>query len=374
MRWGVATTLGLTLATCNLACQDTEECIQLRKVLKATERALTIAKARAALAAKTKKTLKRTQAATERKLSQHGLDLSEEALFDVLKKRAEGLRGVRLEKTSRAVEQGVRASPLGTTASETVYSFELPSRSLSDAWRLSQSLIVSPPLTRVFALIAPKKRGERYRLELGRAEVLRLPMEIEPKPLPARPSAADVPSELGMCGASELRERIAAAEEELEKHAAKARETTVHLPLEASWKGLSRRADRVVAIEQASREIADALVDAVEKSRTRFLGVAIDEEVVVLEVAGGKWERGRIQRFLPEPILQSLKDLEVGREGVARMAVVNRVAESARFPSLDLEGSDSGRGSADGSSGGRGNGENEQGHGNGPQNAGAAQD
>lgn len=325
--------LKLTLvAAVSVACEDTDECVELRRVLKTSERALAAAKGRAALAERTGRNLERIKADVTRKLENKGLDLEEGALVETMEARAESESKVTFERTVRPMAPDP-TDVSQAQKSETVLRFNFPARDLEAAWAIAERLAAEPPMTRMFTLIAPKRRRQPWRLELGRVDIQRLPMSaIEPRALPPRRSAADVPEEFGFCGAGELRSRLGQIDAEIEGLAEKAGQTTVNLPLFASWKGLSRRADLAIDIETRSRELAKALVDATLASKQVFLGLALEKEAVLLEVKGGAKEKARVQEKLSESLLESIRDLDGGREGVARFALSNPVSAAGRRP------------------------------------------
>lgn len=312
-------------------CGKTEECKKLERVKRAAQSALAAAKGRAQLAERTGEHLARLKAAVEKKLDDNGLDLDEGALIEALEERVESVAGATLERTTRPAE--VTPGSLSRQgATETVFRFTFEAKGLEAAWSKAQVLMSNPPLTRLLSLIAPKKPGEPWRLDLGRVDIQRLPMKIEPRPVPPRPKASEVPSELGFCGASQLREEIAALEEEIAKYAEQAEQTTVNLPLTASWTGLSRRADLAIDSEAEGRRLAEGLVEAVLESGQRFLGLASEPEAVLLEVVGDEKAAKAVQSELPEPMLQAMQELPPSREGVARIAIGNRVSAAGRRP------------------------------------------
>jgi hypothetical protein len=313
------------------ACEETDECKKLKKVKQAAEKALVAAKGRAKLADRTGQTLERIKTATEKKLDEHGLDLPEEELQEELEARVADIEGAELERTVRPVAPDPHAqSPVPET--ETMFRVTFPARGLEAAWAKARTLFATPPLTRVLGFFPPKEPGEGWRLELGRVDIQRLPMDIEPRPLPRRPSAEDVESELGFCGASELREEIAELEAKIAKYQDKAGQTTMNLPLSASWTGLARRADLAIETEKEGRRIADALVEAVLEARQRLVGLGLEKEAVLLEIRGGQKNLSKVQAQLSEGLLESMQDIEGERDGVARMAVGNRVAAAGRRP------------------------------------------
>lgn len=313
-----------------IACGETEECRRLDEVHTATRRALAAAKGRAQLADRTGKSLERIQAETETKIEANGLDLDEGAIVSALEARLESVEGATFLRTTRPGEPKPGAEQ--HAFNETVLRFEFPAKGLEQAWAKAQVLMMSPPLTHILGLIAPKKRGDKWRLDLGRPDIQRLPMKIEPRPLPEVPSADDVPSEFGFCGASEKRAEIAQMKAETESFAEQAAATTVNLPLTASWNGLSRRTDRVLDTETQSRELVDALVNATLDSNQTFMGIAAEPEAVLLELAGDPSATKAVQSKLPESMLEALQELPPPREGVARMAIGNGVAAAARRP------------------------------------------
>lgn len=342
MRSGAALALigGLLSGT---ACSDTEECKELRKALNASERALRAAQGRAKLADRTRQNLERLRGEVEQKLERHGLDLDDDALFAKLKTRAESMKGVSIERGSRPVApdpQRLTAQP----ETETVFRFSFKARDLASAWETALALSRDPPLTRILTLLGPKRRRSPWRLELGTSDIPQVPLtNLEPRPLPARKSASEIPEEFGFCGASALRAQIEKIDAEIDGFAEKAGETTVNLPLYASWRGLSRRTDLALDTETESRRLAEALVQATLSAELPFIGLALEKEAVLLEMKGGSWEKSRAQSKLSPDLLPQLRELGGGREGVARVALTNMVTTAARRPT---EGEEGARGAA----------------------------
>lgn len=328
-RTGLLTLIGWLFIA---GCADTEECKELRKVLNSSERALRAAQGRAQLADRTRENLKRIRAEVEKKLEKHGLDLDEDALLAKLEARAGSMKGVSVERSSRPMAPDPR-DPSQRPQSEMVIRFTFKARDLASAWEITQALSREPPLTRLFTLLAPKRRRDPWRLELGPVDVQKVPTEgLKPRPLPPRKSSTEVSEEFGFCGASALREQIAKVDAETDGFAEKAGETTVNLPLFASWKGLSRRADLALDTEAESRRLAEALIQASLSAEVPFIGLALEKEAVLLEIKGGKWEKSKAQSKLPPQLLSRLRELSGGREGVARLALGNAVSAAARRP------------------------------------------
>lgn len=314
-----------------LGCQDTDECIQLRKIQKKAERTLRQAQGQASIADRTSEKLERLRSDAQSKLARLGLEMKAEEVEAALEKRAQAMPKGKVERDKRAKA----LDPRERTSSpelETVFRVEYAALDLQTAWRRAEAIIQTPPLTRFLGLYAPKRRRLPWQLELGPAEVERIEMKIDPRPLPTRRNPDDVPEEFGFCGASELRTNIARVEEEIAAIEAKAKSTTVNLPLVASWMGLSRRVDRIVAIETESRRLADLLVNAAVEKEQRLIAVGVEADSVLLEIEGGRRQLGAIQRTLPEDLLQALRELPGQREGVARLAIANGVAASSKLP------------------------------------------
>ena len=313
-------------------CFDTDECTQLRQLRDEARRALRVVQGRSQIAGRTAESLARLKSEVQEKLDAAGLELSGDELEAQLEERASAVRGAKLERTTRPAAPAPGSAPDPEAATETVFRFQFPASDLSEAWSKAQTLIAEPPLTRLLSLLAPKGRGQPWVLDVGQVDVQRVPMKVEPKDIPPRPSPDEVPSSFGFCGAGELRREIAEIEAEIDGFRDAAKQTTVNLPLIASWKGLSRRVDLSVQTEAESRRIAADLVQAVLASRQRFIGLAAEKEAVLLEVKGGKAELAKLQAEVPKVRLEALQELPPAREGVARMAVGNRVAAAGRRP------------------------------------------
>lgn len=316
----------------SVGCQDTEECVELRRLVKSRQRALRAAKGRAALADRTASNLDRIKGEVEKKLTENGLDVPEGELVKTLEARAKETRGIGFERT---VRPGLpeAAAPGKAVPTETVIRFEFRARSLAQAWSTVERLSAAPPLTRVLTFLAPKRRRGTYRLELGRIDIQRFPMDtIQPRKLQTGRKLEDVPSNFGFCGASSLRAEVSELDSQISDLQEKAGQTTVNLPLFASWTGLSRRADLAMDIEKEGRRIARGMMQGLIESKRAFIGMAIEKEAVVLEIRGKEEDLAKLQAELPKDLLSSVRSLESVREGVQRMAVGNSVASAGRRP------------------------------------------
>lgn len=318
------TAIALLVPTLLLACGKTEECKSLEKMKAGYETALSRQKARAALTGQTEKRLERNKARAEETKKELGLDLPETKLKETLEARVGKIAGAKLERTTRKVADA-GAPGMDSGAHETLWKIEFPAKNEKEAFERAKALYASPPLFKVVTLL-DKKNGT-FLLELLRAAVIEVPMNVAPTPLPDPPDPAKIPEEFGFCGAGGLREDIGKMREELLAGKKQAEELSVLLPKVATYEGLQHRAEMLGKVEMENRRVIEAFMDAVMKANLKFKGVGSEREVVVVEFYGAREARSRLERHLPEDLLRGMKELDSAQKNVTRLSVVNRVAD-----------------------------------------------
>ena len=107
-----------------------------------------------------------------------------------------------------------------------------------------------------------------FELELVKLRLLEVPLDkIATVKLPPAPKVDGIDSQFGTCGASDLREAIAAEHETIAEVREEAESVSRLLPLSSSWQGLLGRAQMVVGIEEANRDIIGRFVDLAAKAK-----------------------------------------------------------------------------------------------------------
>jgi hypothetical protein len=321
--------MSLALAASLGGCGENDECRRLRATMPRHEEALAMMRSRAGALPRVKEQAAAAEARAKALLSETGLDLAEAQLGAALEARVAALPGARLERTARAVSSGdAQDGPGGETETVWVVSFE--ARDLGAARKAMDALAATPPTFRLRALLTDGSRG--WRVELARADVEQVPIKVAPTPPPPRPDPAEIPSQLGFCGARDLRARIAAIGEEIAALEADAGETTVLLPTGTSWHGLGLRMVLLREVEVESRRIAGALLDAVAAAGLSLRALGVEREVVMLEVRGAQAERARLERALARDVLAAVTYPQAAEAGVLRLLVANRVEKERRRP------------------------------------------
>jgi hypothetical protein len=301
---------------------ETQECVELRALKATYEKAIAQTKARAALKKHTADRLAKFETGAKETMSKLGLDLPETKLKEVLDERAAKIPGATIERTTKQVAE---PDDSGGAIHETLWKISFPAKSDSEAFAAVRALGLEPPL---FAMVGIYKDPKgKWTLELMRASVVEVPMDIKPTEMPPLPKASDVKSELGFCGAGGLRDELAALEQEWLKSKVDAEELTVVMPKMATYEGLQRRAELLGATERENRMLFNAFFDAVEKAKLKFKATGVERAVVIYEIFGGASERQRLEKQLPEEVLRGMKQLESADKKVIRLSVVNRVAD-----------------------------------------------
>jgi hypothetical protein len=317
-------------AACALiGCGETEECKKLDAFVAEGERVVAGMKARHALRDKIADRAHRFESQTKAKMAELGIDQGEEQLKAALEARAKTIPGATFERSTRVVPS---EDPGATGDTETLFVLSFVQKDAAKAIASARALMASPPLFRLVTVVKEDK-GDRWRVELARTDVDELPIKFEPQKVPKRPSIDDIPSQIGFCGAADKRKRIAEIDVEIEKLAPVSEEVTVLLPSSASWEGLGRRVDLAREVETESRRIIQLVLDGVLKSKVSLKAIGAEQEVVLVELHGTTKERAKLQKVLPEEIVQAmvLPEAEI-TPNIARFSIPNRVAKERRRP------------------------------------------
>jgi hypothetical protein len=305
------------------ACEDTEECRRLRALKASHERVLITMQARAGLKDKAVARAKAAEADAQALLDKLGLEKSDDELSALLAERAAAVKAD-LQKGTRDVPLD---DPQAKSETQVVWSFALSAKDAAAAVDQTFTLAKGPPLFRFVALLSD---GTSWRLQLAKATVARVPIQVAPMPAPERKSAADIPSELGFCGASGLRGEVAALDAKIDALQAEAEATTVAMPTTASYEGLKSRAMLADLEENESRRIVAVLSSAALRANLKIKALGVEGAVVILELFGGPKERVKFTEQLDAKTLEELKPAPTEHPGLVRYMMVNRVGEQAR--------------------------------------------
>ncbi len=307
-----------------LACDKTDECVELEKLTLRYEEVAAQMRARAGLHEQATKRAAQSEERTKALLAKMGLDKSETELHAILQERAVAL-GAKLERGTREI---ALAGEQSMTEKQTLWNFELSAKDSAAAVDQARQLAGSPPLFRYVALLGD---GKSWRFRLAAANVVQMNLdEIEPVPAPKRASAEEIEGQFGFCGAGKLRSRLAELDREIAGLEQKAEETTVAMPMSASWAGLHKRLSAQHSEEAHAREILDTLLTAAVTARVPIKATGVEGGVVILEMRGGPKERKRFQQNLSPRYLEALRPAETERPGLIRYMMVNRGAQSKK--------------------------------------------
>jgi hypothetical protein len=314
----------LLIALACLGCGETEECAKLRALLAEHERVRASMKARVALEDQTQKRLDRVEAKAKETMSSLGLDLPESKLAEELDARVRMIPGATIERTTRMVADSMGSAQEG--ASETLWRIHYSAKSTDEALALAERLWVAPPVFRV-ATVIDEGKG-KWLIELFRASVIEVPMNVAPTPIPMPAGLLEaIPSELGFCGAGDLRAQITGIQTELAALKEKAEALSVLLPKVATYEGLERRAALLGEEQAENRRLLGAYAGAVKASKVRFKAMGVERAVVVYELYGRDADRAKLEKHLPKDVVEGIKPLESATKGVLRLSVTNRVVD-----------------------------------------------
>jgi hypothetical protein len=315
------------------ACDNQEECAQLEAMQRELEVAVAALRARADLADRIQANRDRAKARVEEATAALQLDQPEEAITEQLTARADRL-GLDVERSTRQTQDGPPGDP---SLYETVWNIDLPDRRLEEIFPLVDELAASPPLTRL-SLITRSDDG--WRMELMRAVVPQVPIKFEPKKSPPPPDPTTVESRPGFCGAARLRKQVNALVKEYNALSDGAAATSVALPEQASYKGLLMRTETVVRLERGARAVVAAVLQAAVASRLDLRAVGVEENNVILEIAGPPRVRGRLERNLPPPMTAAIEELPAPKDqSVVRLLIRNPAAAQGPRAEPESEGS-----------------------------------
>jgi hypothetical protein len=312
----------LLVAAGSIACGETDECKQLRELQAQWANAGSSVKARIALKAQTEARLQRTEKTAKDAMAKIGLDLPETKLKEELDARLAKIPGATIERTTRPIPD---IGGEGGAVHETLWRIEFDAKSDDQAFEYMRAMTQEPPLFLV-ATMLHSDRG-KWVLELLRASVPEVPMNIQPTPLPKPKSASTIPEEFGFCGAGAIRKELMEKEAEFDKGKADAEQLSVMLPKVATYEGLERRVTLLGEEERESRRLIDAFISAVKKAGVRYRAAGVENRVVIYEFHGGPKEKAKLEKALPEDVLKTMKELESSSKGVVRLSVVNRVTD-----------------------------------------------
>lgn len=314
------------------ACDETDECRRLDRLKVENEEVLHQAERRAAQAASIETRMQAMKAQADKVFADLGLDQAEDEVTKSFEARAKE-HGASVERGTRELDPGSMPAAAGG-GTETTWTFTFGAKSMPDAWAKAEALMAVPPLARLIGM-APRKG--QYALEVSRGIVDRAPMKVAPTPLPKLRDPSTVPSEFGFCGADEKRAALAELAKKVEALTPDAEALTVNLPLAASWEGLAKRAQVIHDIEIESRRILREVVASAAKAKVEVKALAIENDIVIVELVGGQKERGRVEQAMPKPLLEQLQTMETSGSKAERLMFVNRHAEKRREAHDKLE-------------------------------------
>lgn len=304
-------------ATFAMGCGETSECRQLTSLAKQYETASQETLRMAEVHDRLEKRAKARESEAVEFMAKLGLEDSETAIASKLEARAKAIGGEIERHGQVPTGTGVGTLRKKSTYWQVNYDASSLAEGFATAWKLAES----PPLV-VVDRIVRSRDGKKWRVDLARALVDRVPIEPKPRPLPSLIDPADIDAEMGFCGARELRSRIAKLKAQIEEARPKAEAMTVLMPTEASWVGLKMRSEKVEEVELESRRLMKLFIDGVVKTNAPFTAIAAEDPEVILEVAGGPKDRKRLEEALAAES-SNLKDAMSPEQDKFRMSLKN---------------------------------------------------
>ena len=324
--------LPICIALALTACKETEECRKLTVLHGHYKSAVITFKGRAKMRKHMERSLQELEEKTKQTLVKAGLNLSEKELKAELDKRVAKVKGASIERTTKQLAPAMPGAPPGQGGGavyETVWRIQFKEKKFNKALEQIEMLMATPPLFKISTIIQEPKSG-RWVLELARAAIDEVPMNLPPTPFERPPKASVVKEEFGFCGAKELRAKIAELDKEIDALEEDSTALSTLLPKRATIEGRRRRTDYLVELETEGRRIIQEMLSAVRTSGLKLKAVGVEQEVVLLEVYAGPKDKGKLEKHLAQDILRSVKYLDSPDDNVLKVTVPNRVANERK--------------------------------------------
>ncbi len=281
-------------------CEKTDECKQLEELMLKHKNLQSQAETYAKQATTMAKRVEKAEEEANVYKKDTGLDRTETGLHKEISSRIEALKGAKVERSVEEVSKGE------AVIKETIWRISFKAPSFTKAFVQSQRVAAVPPLLSYRRL--SDKGGGNFELELVKPILLEADLtRIATVPLEKLSTGDDIPSQLGFCGASDLRKQIAAAHKRIEEVREDAESVSRLLPLGSSWRGALGRARRVVKTEEANRDILGRYMDMAAKAKLTPSEIGSLGEEVVMAVPAGKKTRGKLDRAADPEFLPAMK-------------------------------------------------------------------
>lgn len=305
-------------------CGQNEECTKLAAMLKQHELVLADARARANVRPAAQKRADATEKAMHKLLDESGIERPDAELSAELARR---VATVPTATMSQSIAQ-LGTTEEGEAITTTEWTIRFDEKDLSKTWDKVVVLASVPPLLGLSTL-ARDKGSDRWMLQLHRALPVRTPVQPAKVPLPKLEDPSAVPSQVGFCGAGDLRKKLAAIAAEVEQNRVAAEEATLLIATAPTFEGIRRRAELAVRTERDARAIMTQVMEGVVKQKLALKAIGYAEPAVVVEVFGGPAELKTLETLLL-PLGDRVKKSELDQPGVVRRLIV--VSQPKRSP------------------------------------------
>ncbi len=324
--------LAVGLVALPLGCGPTDECKRLDEIAKQHDKVLLNAKARAYARAQAKKQADVAEAAMTKVLEESGIEQPEAVTTAELTRRVGLVPTATISRREVQLSSTDEGDPIATTE----WKIEFRERDLTKAWDKVVTLGTVPPLL-TLATVTLDKGTDRWTLQLQRMLPVTSPYQAAPVPLPALEDPGAVPSQIGFCGASELRAKIGATRTEIAALKEDAEAVTVLIAAGPTFEGVRRRATTASRTERDARAIMSQVMDGMVREKLPFKAIGYEDPSVIVEVWGGPKEVRALDTLLL-PFGDRVKVSELGQAGVVRRAVVVKQAKKETAPVGDSHG------------------------------------
>lgn len=298
------------------ACGTNDECRRLAELERAWDKTRVLAEQRASMLPKVRARASELEAASDKLVADSWLEVDDAKILAELQARIAKIPTATVSQSPAMVG----ATDEGDNIVTTEWAIRLPGTELAKVWEHVVALGQTPPLL-VFNLLTKADKPGTFTLRLQKLLPIRSPFKPGKVPLEKPDDPSTVPTQLGFCGAGELRRKIAGAQEKIRAVEADAEATTILMASGPTAEGVRRRAEKSIKREREAREIMTRVVDGVVKEKLSFKAIGADETSVVIEVFGGPKELKALETLLL-PFGDRVKPTELAAPGVVRRQIM----------------------------------------------------
>jgi len=307
--------LSLALLT---ACGQTDECRRLAELQKAWDKTRVTAEERAANLPRVKERAAKLEDASRKLMDDTWLEADDQRVHAELLKRVSAIPTGTVAKSQAMLGSTDEGDSITTT--EFMITFE--EKDLAKAWDKVVAIGQVPPLLTLSAVIKAEK-GAAWGVRMQRFVQgnFRSPFKPGRVPLDKPDDPSTVPTQMGFCGAGDLRQKIVAIQSKIGSVEADADQATILMASGPTAEGVRRRAEKALKTERESREIMTRVIDGIAKQKLPFKAIGFEDPAIVVELWGGPKELKALETLLL-PFGDRVKPTELAAPGVVRRQIM----------------------------------------------------